>query len=251
MKPTLWSLSYSPWSDRARWALDHCKVEYDRHAYQPLLGEPAMRVRTGNWTGPVSVPVMLTDDGVLTDSLDICRYADRHRDASVPTLFPDDDADTLDRMHAMSEEALAAGRALGLRRILEKERDALDAFVPPALKKTFGGIGRSIAAMGVRRTLDKYADVTPEDPEQTLTEFLDSLADAIAGGTEHDDGPTTLLEDLSFADITMAEGLAFIRPPLSHLRLGDASRRAYTWEACPEGYDEVFAWRDALYAARA
>lgn len=249
MKPTLWSLSYSPWSDRARWALDQCRVEYERHAYAPLLGEPAMRMRTGNWTRLVSVPVMLTDEGVLTDSLEICRYADRHRASDVPTLFPEDDADTLTRMHAMSETALAAGRALGLRRILDQERDALDAFVPPAMK-ALGGVARSIAAAGVRRTLHKYADVTPENPAQALTDFLDSLADAIAGGTEHDDGPTTLLEELSFADITMAQGLAFIRPPNSHLRLGDASRRAYTWGACPDGYDAVFAWRDALYAAR-
>jgi len=83
MTPTLWSLSYSPWSDRARWALAHCGVEYVRHPYQPLLGEPAMRLRTGNWSRPVSVPVMLTEGGVLTDSLDISRYADRRRAAGV------------------------------------------------------------------------------------------------------------------------------------------------------------------------
>ena len=63
-----------------------------------------------------------------------------------------------------SETALAAGRTLGLQRILATERDALDAFVPAALNNTMRGVGRSIAAMGVRRTLHKYANATPADP---------------------------------------------------------------------------------------
>jgi glutathione S-transferase len=250
MQPTLWSLSYSPWSDRARWALQHCRIDYRRIAYQPLLGEPAMRMRTGNWSGPVSVPVMQTDEGVLTDSLEICRYADEHRAEGVQTLFPAGSEDEIQRMHACSEAALAAGRTLGLRRILEEHRDALDAFVPPTLAKVLGRGGRSIAAMGIRRTIRKYAHLEPANLEGTLIELLDTLSEAIAAGTKHDDRPTTLLPSFSFADITMAVGLSFIVPPKSHLKLNEHSRRGYTWSAHPPGYEHVFAWRDAHFETR-
>lgn len=247
MKPTLWSLSYSPWSDRARWALDHCNVDYQRRAYQPLFGEPAMRVKTGNWTRPVSVPVLETPSGALTDSLDISRWADREHGTS---LFPAGHDATIHRMHALSEAALSAGRVLGLRRILEDDREALDAFVPKPLEAVLGTGGRHLAAAGLRRTIRKYAAVTPDEPEETLLEFLGVLADALRSGTTHDDKPTTLLEQFSYADLTMAVGLSFILPPHSHLRLGDASRHAYTWVDLPPGYDDLFAWRDALFERR-
>jgi len=250
MTTTLWSISYSPWSDRARWALDHCGVTYTRRAYQPLLGEPAMRLKTGNWSRPVSVPVLETDDGVIADSLDISRYADRSAAEDV-RLFPGEDQERILGLHARSEAALAGGRILGLRRILDTHRGALDAFVPPPLRSLPGNAGRSIAAAGVRRTIRKYANVTPKDAEGTLVEFLDVLAEAIEAGSRHDDGTLTLLPRFSFADITMATGLSFILPPSSHLRLSDASREAFTSPERPEGYDAVFAWRDALFAARA
>jgi len=153
-------------------------------------------------------------------------------------------------MHVLSESALAAGRTLGLRRILEHHPEALDAFVPGLLKSILGKAGRSIAAAGVRRTLRKYADVQPDDLEGTLRELLDTLAELLESGTAHADAPTTALSAFTFADITLAEGLAFIVPPKSHLKLSEASRLGYTWADRPKGYDAVFAWRDALYAAR-
>ncbi len=250
MLPTFWSLSYSPWSDRARWALDHCGVEYRRLPYQPLLGEPAMRVRTRNWVGPVSVPVLQTGEEVLGDSLDISRWADARRTEGAASLFPEEAEAEIAGLHELSEAALAAGRTLGLRRMLETHPDALDALVPPGLATLLGPMGRPVAAFGVRRTLRKYADVTPEDLTGTVHEYLDRLAEAVRGATPHDDAPSTLLGTFSFADITMAVGLSFIVPPASHLKLADASRRAYTLPDCPSGYDDVFAWRDAHFAAR-
>jgi glutathione S-transferase len=89
MTPRLWSLSYSPWSDQARWALDHCEVEYQRRAYQPLLGEPALRWKLRRLRGPVSVPILELSDRVLTESFDIAQYADRHAAREELRLFPD------------------------------------------------------------------------------------------------------------------------------------------------------------------
>lgn len=248
MTPRLWSLSYSPWSDRARWALEHCGVEYERRPYQPLLGEPAMRLRLGQWTGPISVPVLETDEGCLTDSFAIARFADRN--AAQKTLFPEGSEAEIERFNALSEAALSAGRTLGLQRILDTEREALDAFVPPMVARALGSAARSIAAWGVRRTLGKYAEATPRDLEGALMALLDALAEALPEATASDEEQCHLLGTFSYADITMAEGLAFIVPPSSHLKLSAPSRRAYTWANLPKGYENLLAWRDRLYGAR-
>ena len=57
----LLGLPYSPWSEKARWALDVRHVPYRYRVFQPLIGEPALRFKTRRWTGTVTVPVM-TDD---------------------------------------------------------------------------------------------------------------------------------------------------------------------------------------------
>lgn len=200
-----------------------------------------MRKKLGRWRGPISVPILFTDQGPIADSYDIARFADAQGEAS---LFSEETEAETRALHELSEAALAAGRALGLQRILDQERDALDAFVPPALLRAAANVGRGIAAWGIRRTLAKYAPVTPDDPHGALLRLLDTIAQRLQ--TDPDDA-----RPLSFADITLAEGLAFVVPPSSHLKLSDPSRRAYTWDRLPAGYEDVFAWRDSLYASRA
>src|SRR2546425_11429849 len=61
---TLIELYPSPWSERARWALEWKRVPYARRAYQPLAGEEELRRATGLST----VPVLLADGEVIGDS---------------------------------------------------------------------------------------------------------------------------------------------------------------------------------------
>jgi glutathione S-transferase len=244
MTPTLWSISYSPWSDQARWALDHCGIEYRRRAYQPLLGEPALRLKLRRFTGPVSVPILDLGDEVLADSFDIARWADGHRAEGVPTLFPNPDLQRVERYAALAQDALSAGRALGLRRLLDDDA-ALDELVPRNLR-FLGGVATKISAAGVRRTLRKYADVTPHELDRTLTDALGTLRRDLE---THDDS-YLLGATVSYADITMAQTLAFVLPPSTHLRLADASRRAYTHPQLAAQYGDLVRWRDALYATR-
>src|SRR5580704_5617991 len=61
----LLGLPYSPWSEKARWALDARHVPYADVTYAPLVGELALRRKLGKWTGAVTVPV-LTEDGGRT-----------------------------------------------------------------------------------------------------------------------------------------------------------------------------------------
>ena len=42
---TLYGVGYSPWTERARWALDHHRIAYRYREHLPMLGEPMLRRR--------------------------------------------------------------------------------------------------------------------------------------------------------------------------------------------------------------
>ena len=59
--PTLIHIPYSPWSLRARWALDDAGVEYRTKSYQIMLGALGLRLRLGKFRGKVTVPVLIVN----------------------------------------------------------------------------------------------------------------------------------------------------------------------------------------------
>src|SRR5689334_2779086 len=74
--PTLVSLSYSPFSERARWALDHHRIGYQVVNHVPVLGELRLRRLAKGKQGRVTAPVLIANGAALCDSWDIARYAD-------------------------------------------------------------------------------------------------------------------------------------------------------------------------------
>ncbi|MCC6528159.1 MAG: glutathione S-transferase [Polyangiaceae bacterium] len=238
-------LPYSPWSERARFALDVRHVAYTFRSYQPLLGEPRLRLLTGKWRGNVTVPVLRDGKLVLSDSGAIARHADERGEG--PRLFPEPVAEVA-HFEALAERGLAAGRALSLARMLDDD-EALAEMVPRALRKGLGPLAAGIGRAGVRRTFRKYGcDARPLGEHRAeQVSVLDALRAALARSVSKDE-PRTLLPAFSYADITMAQTLVFVAPPATGLRLGRASRRAFSDPELRERYTELVAWRDALYA---
>ncbi len=245
----LLAIPYSPWSEKARWALDARRVSYHYRTYLPLVGEPALRWKLKQWTGAVTVPVMTTDDDqLLRDSADIARWADQHGDGDVK-LFPAAHDAAIARFIARSEEGLAAGRALSLWQMAEDD-EALAEMVPSGLRKPLGKLSSRIGRMGIERTLRKYGaqKIARADHERTVTTILDELRAALAQAPAGV-GAKTLLGSFTFADVAMAQVLTFVKPPSFGLRMGRASRRSFTNDALCERYADLVAWRDALYDA--
>ena len=242
MKPQLLHISYSPWSERARWALQVRGIDHDARGYQPLLGEPELRWRLRQWTGPVSVPVLLTDDGALGDSFLIAKYAEQH--GSGTALFPVGSDATIVACNVLSERGLAAGRALSLARVLTSP-DALLEMVPPSLRSLPGAL--ALASAGVKRTLAKY-ESPAQGNREALAEVLEQLRRDLANSPSKAQTPT-LLENFSYADITMSQVLAFVQPPSTGLRIGRANRAAFHDAELSGQFADLVAWRDALYAA--
>ena len=99
--PELLGLPYSPWTEKARFSLDARRVPYTFRHYQPLVGEPALRLKLRRPLGRVTVPVLTTGDGrVLADSMDIARWGDGRGEG--PRLFPPGHEATVDRFVTLS-----------------------------------------------------------------------------------------------------------------------------------------------------
>jgi glutathione S-transferase len=245
----LLGLVYSPWTEKARFALDTRRVPYTFRHYQPLIGEPALRLKLRRLGGRVTVPVLTLDDGrVLGDSADIARWADDHGEG--PRLFPAEHEAAIAGFVALSERALAAGRALSLRRMLADE-EALLEMLPRPIRK-LGPVAARIGSMGLSRTLRKYGGDRDEPAahRRRLTSALDELRAALARApAPADEAPRTLLGALTFADIAMAQAIISVEPPAAGLKLGAASRRSFCDPELRAPYADLVAWRDALYGA--
>ena len=93
-KSILYGLSYSPWTERARWALDIKKVPYHYKEHSPLLGEYWLRFQARkSGLSKATVPLYVGGSNSIGDSFQIMRYADTVGEGT--TLFPADlDIDT-------------------------------------------------------------------------------------------------------------------------------------------------------------
>lgn len=243
--PELIGLPYSPWSEKARWALEARGVPYEKRLYQPLLGELGLRFKLKRWSGKVSVPVFTCDDGtVLADSADIARWADGQGDG--PTMFPAQHEAAIAAFIALSDRGLAAGRALSLMRLLEDPEGIVE-MVPRKLRKIPGSTG--IARSGVRRTLRKYrGEKDRAVAHAALATVLEELRAALAAAPAST-GVKTLLGTFTFADVAMTQVLAFVEPPAFGLRLGEGTRRSFLDDELRTRFADLVAWRDAIYAA--
>ncbi len=239
----LLGVPYSPWSEKAKWALDVRRVPYRYVRYQPFLGEPALKKKLQK--KHVTVPVFTDDSGrVYDDSAKIARFADEHGDG--PVLFPKEHDAEIAVWVERSERALAAGRALSLSRTLKSDASLKE--LSPRWLRRFGPVASLIAGSVVRRTLRKYgADKTAlAAHEANLRAELDALRAALSTS---ESSPKTLLGSFTFADIAAAQMVTFVCPPSFGIKIGAEGRKSFTDSALAAEYHDVIAWRDALYDA--
>ena len=234
------ALHVSPWSEKARWALDHHHVPYTVELYTPMLSEPLLRLRTRRFTGPVTAPVLFDGDDAILDSFSIARHAERN--GSGAPLFPAQHLAEITRWNDRANEALTAGRAVLLTRIKTDsaaQDEILPSFIPAALRPTLATASRLV----LRFMASKY-DIARdlESAEARFTAALDELRAAL-------DGRAYLLDgELTYADITAAVMLQMVRPVRdAFIRLGPATRASWTSPELEKRYPDLLEWRDQLY----
>lgn len=240
MTVRLFGLWYSPWTAKARWALDHHRVPYEYTEHVPMLGEALLRWHARRPTGKVTVPLLVTDGGPITDSFAIAEWAERNGRGS--PLFPEAGRREIEAWNARSERALAAGRALVVARTARSDRakeEALPPFVPAPLRPAM----RAVATTGILFFRLKYGlgDAGEEERRAVIADELRALREALRGRLY-------LLGDFSYADVVMAVTLQLVRPAdTARMRESAGTREAWTDPVLESDFGDLLAWRDEIY----
>lgn len=238
--PELLGIPLSPWTEKARFALDHHRVAYDYAVYTPMLGEAALRLRTRKLTGRVSVPVLFDGGRAIPDSFAIAKHADAIG-AGEPLVEGAGKADVV-AWNDRSETALDAARTLSLPRLVSTPgaaEEALPKFVPSGARPAMA----KVAELGIAYVGWKYgASANEGGALSTIEATLVALREAL-GGRPY------LLEKFGYADVAMAAVMQFLRP-VEHasVRIGRATREAMTNADLAAKYADLLDWRDAIYA---
>ena len=235
----LTALPYSPWSEKARWALDHHRLEYREEEHLPVLGDIKLRVRLRKPRGRVTVPVLYDGRTYLSDSFDIAQYADKL--GGGPRLFPDDKLAEIVAWNQRSEAAMAAGRALLMLASANNKDVALAALppgVPPALKPLL----LPVAKKGIELFIAKYRMRDGEGSHKdVLLRELDALKSELSG-------KRYLLGDtFSYADIVMAVAVQIVSPVDERYMKKLPGADAVDNSELARRYPSLIEWRDELY----
>ncbi|MEM7281748.1 MAG: glutathione S-transferase N-terminal domain-containing protein [Pseudomonadota bacterium] len=230
--------SFSPWTKKARWALEYCGLVYKYQEYTPTLSEPGLRWRMRQFSGEVSVPVLFAGREVLRGSWDIACYANA---ATANERLGNMEA--IDSWNRLSEAALAEGRTRVIRAVLGNEialEEALPGFIPHSLRKPL----RFLAKDAAKRLDRKYAHLLK----------LGSVRSALAATREGlgQSGNDFLNGNFSYADITMAVVLEVIAPiACTDPPLGPEMQRCWNDSELAEEFTDLIQWRNRLASDRA
>lgn len=234
-KPTLVGLTYSPWTQRARWALDHHRIGYDFEEYVPIVGEPLLRIRARKLTGKISVPVLLTPHGAITDSIAIARHADSMGSRS--KLY-DGHESAVAEWTEIAERALHAGRGLVMRAI-EANPAAQEESVKLPMPRVLKGPTAKFGTFMITKKWD--AELPEAEAEARIVRVLEQLRAAL-------DGKEYLDTEFSLADIVMAGVVQCIKPVADKfIRLEPATREVWTRSTLAARFGDLVGWRDQLF----
>jgi glutathione S-transferase len=238
--PKLYVLHVSPWSERARWALDHHGLEYETVQHSPFLGEGRLRKLVGPTNGPVTVPVLIEGRTVLTQSWDIAVYADRKGGGTA--LIPAEREAEIREWAERVDRTSSHGRALVVSGML-RSPGALDESHPPQVPGWLRPLLRPVTRYGTRWFGRKYG-LSYDDlaaHEAKVREALLTLRERL-GDSQY------LLGTFTYADIvaaTMIQGIAPVGD--EYIRLGPATREVWTQAKLASEFVDLLRWRDELY----
>jgi glutathione S-transferase len=241
--PTLWGLSVSPWTEKARWALDHHGVAYRYREHTPLLGEPALRWRTrGRAPGTrATVPFLISERERITDSNAIARHAEQIGQGA--PLFPAEHREAIESWQREVEATMHAARVLVVQALVDNA-DAQVETLPPQIPGPLRRPLRPLARAGARFLARKH-DAGPQrvaDSLRTLEQFAERVRAQL-------DGHQYLVGDrFTWADISAAMVVnGFSGGVPGRLEKLPASKRTWTQPELVERFADLIAWRDQLY----
>lgn len=188
------------------------------------------------------MPILFDGEMMYDDSFAIARFADRS--GTQPALFGSDILPQIEHFNRLSEQGLAAARALITRKVLASPQ-ALEENLPPLVPRFLRTLGRPVARMGANYLMRKYGFGAESDEASTqkLKGVLDALEESRQKSSPY------LLGRFSYADITAAVVLNMVMPLAPpRFRTGPANRECWTHSEFAYRYAPLVEWRDELYA---
>lgn len=233
---------FSPWCEKARWALDHHQLKYCYHEHVPLIGELALRRASGRYSGVVSVPLLVTNSEALMDSRLIALKAEEL--GIGPLLFPAPIKMEIEHWNTVSETIMRCGRAMLLERLVTRT-DALAEQLPDPLPSPLRKLLVPMSRLGICFVARKYqTQALLPTAELGISHALDVVRKALSGRNY------LCSRRFTFADITIATALQFVKPaPQCFISLGPATRAAWANERLTRAYKDLIDWRDKTYEA--
>jgi glutathione S-transferase len=198
-RPRLLTIPFSHFCEKARWALDHAKVDYVEEGHVPGFHRIALR-RAGSTK--TSVPVLVADGHALDDSTEILAWADARAPAG-RELYP--------------KEQAARREVLALEEHFDEElgphiRRVLYFYILPLRKVAFGlmdqrtpawqRIALRAASPFLLRGMHRFMRIdarTAEESRERVFRVLDDVEARLAGGKRY-----LLGERFTAADLTLA-----------------------------------------------
>ncbi len=201
--PQLITIPISHFCEKARWALDRAGIEYRERAHMQALHWVAVKRARGGRT----VPVLVTDEGVLSESADILDYADARAPAD-RRLYPEDPALAAE-VRALERDFDARLGPHGRRWMYDNMRGQR------ALVKRYGPTGvpawqrraLPVAYGTVTRIIDRYLEITPGNVAESLGEVhasFDAVGERLSDGRPYLMGDAFTAADLTFSALSAA-----------------------------------------------
>jgi glutathione S-transferase len=194
------TIPISHYCEKARWALDRAGIAYREERHVQLVHRVAAR-RAG---GGSTVPVLVSDRGVLGESNEILTWVDERTPAG-RRLFPTESGSAgraeVDALCRRFDDQLGpAGRRLIYVHVLEQRKLALsfnNAGVP-AWEDRMLRLTWPLAAEGIRRALGIRPGMEVDD-ERAVWAELDFVGERLADGRPYLCGDAFGAADLTFA----------------------------------------------------
>jgi glutathione S-transferase len=233
MLPRLVTIPVSHYGERARWALDHAGVRYEEeHHLQFFSWFSALRL-----SGRKTLPVLVTEGGVLGDSSDIVRWASAR---AAERLYPDDPGEMreIERLERhLCDEYGVETRKIAYTWFLR----SVEACLPYNAGRAPWWEARLLSAMRepAMRFVHRYLDLPSASAAiATVDRTLDDVAKTLRDGRRYLVGERFSAADLAFA--TMSAPILAPReygvslPKLEELDT-QAAERIKMWRLYPAG----------------
>jgi glutathione S-transferase len=232
----LYVMSYSPWSERARFALLHHLIPFEEREHVPLLGELALRARARGLGHPVTVPLLVDGSTRVMGSLPIARHADSigRGDRLIEPARLDEISALNDQLEPMMHAVRARLLALSA-----EHQDAAIGLTPPALRSL--PFSAASARMAGKFIAAKHG-ASLDDVPARIRAGLNVIRARVAGRPY-------VFERFSYADVICATPLAIVTPvDDAYVPLHAGLRRRIVDDELAAEFDDLLSWRDELYA---